>query len=163
MSNNDMRVEPCVLVGSILPPNQTSWPTVYTVFDDGDDVRFVGLTEAECEAWIESLTNPIGIHCVDCTVTAPCEDCTEQIVAEAEYTNTADRTPDSTVWADRHATLTASMVGFGGLISAVQGLLVGYSLATGEIWESGAGTTAELAHGMVHEIAAMTDSWGVYA
>jgi hypothetical protein len=35
-------------------------------------------------------TNPIGIHCVDCTVPAPCEDCTEQIVAEADHTTASD-------------------------------------------------------------------------
>ena len=63
---------------------------------------------------------------------------------------------------DRYAVLTKSMAGFGGLISAVQCMLVGCSLDEGEIWEtSDHQTTLAFAHARLADMAQMCEDWGV--
>lgn len=70
--------------------------------------------------------------------------------------------PEPAEYYDRRAQLAESMPGFDGLIDAVQGLLVGWSIATGEIWHTkDVGATIEFAHDRVHELRRMTDAWGV--
>lgn len=64
---------------------------------------------------------------------------------------------------ERRAELAAHMPGFSGLIEAVQGLLVGWSLATGEIWET---TSVEQTRDVAVEFAMrqlpeLVNAWGV--
>lgn len=65
-------------------------------------------------------------------------------------------------WAERLYQLSQSMPGFDGLILAVQGLLVGVSLATGEIWQTpNVATTHQIAWGQLQSILEMTEAWGL--
>lgn len=69
---------------------------------------------------------------------------------------------DPQQWADRHEALSESMPGFTGLILAMQGLLVGVSLATSEVWFTpDAATTLELAWSKRNDIHMMTLSFGI--
>jgi hypothetical protein len=62
----------------------------------------------------------------------------------------------------RWVELAHSMAGFEGLITAVQGLLVGFSLATGEIWHTGdIETTLAIAERRMAEFGSMTAAWGI--
>jgi hypothetical protein len=69
---------------------------------------------------------------------------------------------NSAQFAQRHAELARSMPGFTGLIDAVQGLLVGWSIATAQILHTpDVRTTIELAWSIVQDLFEMTDAWGV--
>lgn len=70
--------------------------------------------------------------------------------------------PEPFDWRYRHQQLRESMPGFDGLILAVQGLLVGCSLATGEIWVTpDVATTILIAQSRMGEIYEMTAAFGV--
>lgn len=72
-----------------------------------------------------------------------------------------DTTPGE-LWMRRRRELSESMPGFNGLILAVQGLLVGVSLATGEIWVTpDIETTRSLAYGQWVQLDEMIDAWGI--
>jgi hypothetical protein len=65
-------------------------------------------------------------------------------------------------FASRRAQLAATMPGFDFLIDAVQGMLVGWSVATGEIWEMWTvGDTLAFARDRLDELVSMTESWGL--
>lgn len=64
-------------------------------------------------------------------------------------------------WSDRRAVLSQTMPGFDGLILAMQGLLVGVSLATGEIWETpDVSTTLTIAGSKLIDVWDMTGAFG---
>lgn len=64
-------------------------------------------------------------------------------------------------YALRYEELASGMAGFTGLIETIQGLLVGYSLATGEIWQcSDIETTRAIAKRSFHEVVEMVQAWG---
>lgn len=70
--------------------------------------------------------------------------------------------PHPNAFALRYMDLRDSMPGFDGLILAVQGLLVGVSLATGEIWGTpDVETTLQIARTNLRHVANMTDAFGV--
>lgn len=64
-------------------------------------------------------------------------------------------------WEDRRADLLKEMFGFNSLIDAVQGLLIGVSIATGEIWcTKDMETTLIIVNGTVGDFFSMTDAFG---
>lgn len=102
--------------------------------------------------------NPLGIHCIDCTVAAPCEACAAQIARELKAFNEA---PSSLDWADRCDQLAESMVGFKGFTLWMQGLLIGHSLASGEIWDTpNMATSLVIMQNVYDEATSMTEAWG---
>jgi hypothetical protein len=65
-------------------------------------------------------------------------------------------------WSERQQLLQRTMPGFEGLIRAVQGLLIGVSLATDEVWVTpDVATTIAIARGQLQEIHDLTSDWGV--
>ena len=62
----------------------------------------------------------------------------------------------------RRLELADSMIGFDGLIDAIQGMLVGYSIAVGEIWDTPDNeTTRQMTYGMLDTLNSMVGSWGL--
>jgi hypothetical protein len=73
-------------------------------------------------------------------------------------------TTNSAAFATRHRELAESMAGFTGLIQAMQGLLVGDSLATGEVWVTNdVETTLTIIHRTLTDLNEMTQAWGYQA
>lgn len=65
-------------------------------------------------------------------------------------------------WNKRWSQLNEEMEGFDSLIDTVQGLLVGYSIATGEIWCTiSMEDTIYRARKIMNEMVEMTDAWGI--
>lgn len=63
---------------------------------------------------------------------------------------------------DRRDELALSMPGFTGLIEPIQGMLVSWSLTTGEIWTTpDVGRTRSFARSMVTELSDLVAAYGV--
>lgn len=66
--------------------------------------------------------------------------------------------------ASRWEQLSGSMAGFDGLITMVQGTIVGHSLATGEVWHtSDVETTLVVAGRILADLVSMTEAFGMQA
>lgn len=62
----------------------------------------------------------------------------------------------------RRLELVAAMPGYDGLIDAVQGMLAGWSIATGEIWHTASvADTLDFTYARLDELNAMVRSWGL--
>lgn len=62
----------------------------------------------------------------------------------------------------RRLQLAGSMPGFEGMIDAVQGMLAGWSIATGEIWVTNSvAETLDFTYARLDELASMVRSWGL--
>ncbi len=80
----------------------------------------------------------------------------------ADYAEYTDPTIGADQYALRYRQLSLHMAGFSYLLLAVQGLLTGFSLATGEVWVTGdIESTRTIARYVLSETHAMTEAYGV--
>lgn len=134
-------------------PTHTVWYHSAGCLPDGDGPEFSGTLE-ECEAWMAAHADEYDTSVLYKLYIEPVED--EIVVPEPGAVE-----QDAT---GRAELLAVSMAGFTGLTLPTQGLLTGWSLATGEVWcTTDRSQTTTLAKAITAEYAAGVEAWGVEA